>query len=257
MWIYDKLSDRFFCNIPDNILFIDYLYEYEANDSVLSNGKHILPNDIENKFANLEGEWSVLLESLIKRLTVQHNSSALIINDSELSKLRAFINNLIIRNPNMMKLFLTDDNFNSLINKNPNLELYDSIFEELKLGSPEGFYKAVFKRTYFDEKNGLSFLKYIKNMSFVFLKPEKGCFITSDIPIGMSIDIDKEEIETLYFPICPNFAIIFFNEKTVDRNRIRVIEEKQVKELNRNMFINKECRFVIANNKRILENMII
>ena len=63
----------------------------------------------------------------------------------------------------------------------------------------------------------------------------------------------KEDIKTLYLPFSPNYAIIFFNEKTADRNRIRVIDEKQVEDVqdydsNQFKFINTEDIKILDNN---------
>lgn len=232
------------------------MYEYEATDCVFSNGKHILPNEIENQFADLEGKWSAIIHSLLTKLSIQTNPNAIIIDSCELKELLGFINNILIRSPKALSYFLSEESYNDAIENNVNTELINRIFEELNFGSSEGILKAAYKKRYFDSELGVSYLKYFEKMSFVFLKPKCGKFITGDMPIRMDIDEKNEIVKSLYLPLSPDYAVNFFAEKTKDRNRIRFIEKEQVKELNKYVLCNPESRLIIANNKNELNKVI-
>ncbi len=241
-----------FKTIPRNICFEDYLYEYAANDSVFSNGRHILPNDIENQFAELEGEWSNLIRIILKRLTSQTNSNAIIFKSDELKVFYAFMNNLLARHPIAMAYFLSEEKYQKAIKNNVNVELVKRVFEELKFGSSEGFLKAALEKRYFDQDFGVNYIKYFEKMSFVFLKSESGRFITGDAPIRREIDYENKRYKSIFFPLSPNYAINFFDVKTRDRNRIRLIDEKQVDDLNKYVFAYDENRFIISQDKETL-----
>lgn len=254
--VYDKKDKKYFYSTSKDICYKNYLYEYDADDSLMSNGKHILPNDIENIYAKEEGNYSAFLKVLLKRLNAQINPNAIILNSSEISVLYDFINNLMIRHPNMMDRFLTDKDYShfcNVIEESGTANVLKEIFDGMKLGSPEGFKRSVFKKIYLDSKGsngkGVTFVPYLNEMSFVFLKSETEGFITSDYPIRMAIYEDDDCFDSLYFPLSPKYAINFFNCKTADRNRIRVIDSEMTNKLNVWMLVDEENRLIISNDR--------
>ena len=248
-WIHDKDNSRSFESNPNNVCSENYLYEFESNDCVFSNGKHLLPNSIENKFAELEGDWSKLIQTVLKRLSIQTNPQALIIRKDEREQLYDLINNLLIRNPRIMELFLSDEQIYESIGDCSDFEVLNEMFKTYKFGSTAGFKKSIIKNLYFDKNKGLSYIENFEKMSFVFLKSCEGDFITSDFPIIMDIDFENGEFKTLYFPISTKYAINFFREKTRDRNQIRMINNEQVEDLNNYVYKYKFNRFIISKEK--------
>lgn len=255
--VYDKINKKYIETIPKSICYEKYLYEYEANDSLMSNGKHIMPNDIEKIYADEEGKYSALLDTIINRMDKQINPNALILKSNELDLLRSFVNNLLVRNPVSMKLFLTDEyyeNFIKILKKNGDDEVINDIFKLLELGSPEGFEKAIFKKMYLNTNKSnckvFTLKPYIEEMSFVFLKSESESFITSSFPVRKAIMKDNQDyFDSLYFPLSPKYAINFFHDKTSDRNRIRTIDKEMTNKLNIWMAMDLDNRFLISNKK--------
>lgn len=252
LWVFDKKTKKCFESITRDICYVDYLYEYVANDSAFSNGKHILPNDIENQFAESEGKWAQLVKTVLNKLSIQINPNALIITSKERNELYDFINNLLVRNPKAMAYFLSEEQFQKAFSSISDVEVIDYLFKEANFGDPTGFKKAMYKKLYFDSEKGLSYQGYFENMSYVFLKSESGKFITGDAPIRMDIDYDNECFKSIFFPLSPSYAINFFNVKTADRNRIRLIDENQVNDLNKYVFTYDENRFIISQDKETL-----
>lgn len=262
--VFDKEKQQYFETIPKNICYEIYLYEYEANDSLMSNGKHIMPNDIENVYANEEGKYSALLNTIIDRMDKQINPNALILKSSELDLLSNFVNNLLVRNPVSMKLFLTEDfykNFINILKENGDDEVINDMFKLLGLGSPEGFEKAIGKKMYLDTNKSnckvFTLKPYIEEMSFVFLKSESESFITSNFPVRKEIMKDNQHyFDSLYFPLSPKYAINFFHDKTIDRNRLRTIDKEMTNKLNIWMTMDLDNRFLISNKKENISKVI-
>ena len=180
LYVYDKEKQNYFKATPKDICFEKNLYEYEANNSLLGGGKPILPNDIENIYADEEGKYSALLDTIINRMDEQINPNALILNSDEVDLLCSFVNNLLVRNPLSIKLVLTDDyyeNFTNTLKKSGKDEVINDIFKLLGLGNPESLKKAIFKKIYLDtdksKSKAFTLKPYIKEMSFVFLKSLK------------------------------------------------------------------------------------
>lgn len=257
LYVYDKEKQNYFKATPKDICFEKNLYEYEENNSLLGGGKPILTNDIENIYADEEGKYSALLDTIINRMDKQINPNALILKSNELDLLRSFVNNLLVRNPVSMKLFLTDEyyeNFIKILKKNGDDEVINDIFKLLELGSPEGFEKAIFKKMYLNTNKSnckvFTLKPYIEEMSFVFLKSESESFITSSFPVRKAIMKDNQDyFDSLYFPLSPKYAINFFHDKTSDRNRIRTIDKEMTNKLNIWMAMDLDNRFLISNKK--------
>lgn len=260
--VYDKKNKKIFKTLPKDICFKDYLYEYETIDCKLSNGKHILPNDIENIYAKEEGEYSRLLDGIINKLKILNNSNALILTSNEIALLYDFMNNLIVRHPNSMGFFLSEESYQNFIDDFDGSEMIDKIFSALDLGKTDGFKRAIYKKSYLNTKEykdkGVNYTDYFKDMSFVFLEAEEDEFITGDFPIRYEIpdDDNQEYFKSLYFPISPKYAINFFHEKTVDRNRIRKVDKDLVLKINLFNLFNDESRFIIASNKQNIEKIL-
>lgn len=261
--VYDKKKERFIYPYPKDFCFKNYLYEYEANDSRFSNGKHILQNDIENIYASEEKEYSSWFNTIIKRLDIQTNSSAHILRKNEYEIMLDLVNNFLVRNPALMKMFLSEEYYKEFVritNENGSAELLDKLFHDAGFGSSEGFMRLAFKKSYLDTKNaentGFTLKPYIETMSFVFLKSEEKCFLTSDFPVRMEIPENGDHYESLYMPISPKYAVNFFHNKTADKNMIRIIDEETANELNRWVFLDNYSRYIISNDKnRIIKAM--
>ena len=257
LYVYDKEKQNYFKATPKDICFEKNLYEYEANNSLLGGGKPILPNDIENIYADEEGKYSALLDTIINRMDEQINPNALILNSDEVDLLCSFVNNLLVRNPLSIKLVLTDDyyeNSTNTLKKSGKDEVINDIFKLLGLGNPESLKKAIFKKIYLDtdksKSKAFTLKPYIKEMSFVFLKSESESFITSSFPVRKAIMKDNQDyFDSLYFPLSPKYAINFFHDKTSDRNRIRTIDNEMTKKLNIWMAMDLDNRFLISNKK--------
>lgn len=262
LYVYDKEKQNYFKATPKDICFEKNLYEYEANNSLLGGGKPILPNDIENIYADEEGKYSALLDTIINRMDKQINQNALILNSDEVDLLIDFVANLIIRHPKSMDENLTLDNYNDfcdVLNESGAETIISGIFNLLKLGEYEWLNKTIFKKYYLNsnnlENNSFSIKPFIKNMSFVFLKTENSEFVTSNFPAR--IEVSNENIfESIYFPLSPKYAVNFFSSKTSDRNRIRAIDNETTKKLNIWMAVYSCNRLLISNKKENISKVL-
>lgn len=255
LYVYDKEKQNYFEATPKDICFEKNLYEYEENNSLLGGGKPILPNDIENIYADEEGKYSALLDTIINRMDEQINQNALILNSDEVDLLIDFVANLIIRHPKSMDENLTLDNYNDfcdVLNESGAETIISGIFNLLKLGEYEWLNKTIFKKYYLNsnnlENNSFSIKPFIKNMSFVFLKTENSEFVTSNFPARIEITND-DIFDSIYFPLSPKYAVNFFSSKTSDRNRIRTIDKETTNKLNIWMAVDSDNRFLISNKK--------
>lgn len=255
LYVYDKEKQNYFTASPKDICFEKNLYEYEANNSLLCDGKPILPNDIENIYADKEGKYSSLLDTIINCMDKQINTNAIILNSDEVDLLIDFVANLIIRHPKSMDENLTLDNYNdfcSILNESGAEAIISDVFNLLKLGENEWLNKTIFKKYYLNsselKNNYFSVKPFIENMSFVFLKSENSGFITSNFPVRIEISND-DIFNSIYFPLSPKYAVNFFSSKTSDRNRIRQIDKEMTKKLNIWMAMDLDNRFLISNKK--------
>lgn len=262
LYVYDKEKQNYFEATPKDICFEKNLYEYEENNSLLGGGKPILPNDIENIYADEEGKYSALLDTIINRMDEQINPNALILNSDEVDLLIDFVANLIIRHPKSMDENLTLDNYNDfcdVLNESGAETIISDVFNLLKLGEYEWLNKTIFKKYYLNsnnlKNNSFSIKPFIKNMSFVFLKSENSEFVTSNFPARIEITND-DIFDSIYFPLSPKYAVNFFSSKTSDRNRIRTIDNETTNKLNIWMALYSGNRFLISNKQANIKQII-
>ena len=65
LWVFDREKKEYYHSAPKDICFEKFLYETPWEDANPKLGKYVLENQIEDYFAEKEGEYSSLLRKII------------------------------------------------------------------------------------------------------------------------------------------------------------------------------------------------
>ena len=65
LWVFDRVKEEYYFRTPKEVCYEKYLYETPWKDEEPKLGKFVLENQIENYFADKEGEYSPLLKRII------------------------------------------------------------------------------------------------------------------------------------------------------------------------------------------------
>ena len=255
-WVYEKNSGKIYESNANGICYKNNLYETE-DSGILSDGKYILTNLIENQLSDVDGKNATFIKGIITRLSSQNSTNALILNASEVRETYEFINNLIVRHPIAMSNFLTDEKYKLAYENNKNTNLIKDLFEMLGFGDPESFMKVSFKNTYFDSKGkGVSYINYFETMHHVFLKATNASFITSDFPVRMDLNYENRTFNSIYLPLSSDYAVCLGSKRSSNRNRIVSLNKEMVNNLNKYVLIDGFNTKVVSNSKEQLEDLI-
>lgn len=220
----------------DNICNQSYLYEEIAIDPETGEHMFLYPNEIENSFVPLEGEYATIIRLLLANLDT-HGELRLSADESDI--LKHFIASVIARGP----LFVHLSNYivRTMYDKN------DIWFQQLKEKFPE-FLDGIILSMAANEilkfnihpKNGIlpRVMKgTMDNSKLCILKTDTSVFVTSDSPVvNIYGENNGVEFDLLGMPITPNLFLAFVNSDenipevvSINENEMRFINNKQIR----------------------------
>ena len=234
----------------ENICNQSYLYEEIAIDP--ETGEHIFlyPNEIENSFIPLEGEYATIIRSLLTNLDT-YGEPRLSADESDI--LKHFIASIIARDP----IFVHLSNYivRTMYDKN------DIWFQQLKEKVPEildgivlsMIANKILKLNIHPEEGIL--LRALKatmdNSKLCVIKTDSPVFVTSDSPVvNIYGENDDVEFDLLGMPITPNLFLAFVDSDEnipefviTNENETRLINNRQIR---------KKSKLLISSEKDIL-----
>lgn len=233
--IYNLDQKKFYTQIPKNICFEKNLYETEWENANPKLGRYVLPNSIENEFCKYEGEFAMLLQTIIGVCTSEQNSNALILHAREREVFLRFVVNLLVRNPLNMDLLALSE-IPEEVKCSDEMILLRNIMHELGFGGADSIYLAAQKKAILTDEIEGSFpqlcAEHFKKICFTFFYAQSNEFITSDIPVCLGNDytISDEDKTCLYLALSPRVAVLFgnYNAPKRTKNRMIKIESKYV-----------------------------
>jgi len=263
VWCYDRFKERIYACNPRDIACENYLYETRWEDANPKLGEFVLPNQMEKKFAEKEGEYSKLLQKIISICSNPQNKEALICSKEEKGVLASFISNMLLRNPWSMKEVDLDCVTDGIMDVEE-IKTIDMMLQLMKLGGTKSLVKFASKMVWLDENFDGSIQQESKkdllSVKYSILKAEKEQFVTSSYPVLGGIDeMSEEKNKVIYFPLHPLFALIYCNTIPYkSQNRIALVSEDEVEFCNKQYFkLNKEqARLIFTKEKKMLEQYI-
>ena len=222
----------------DNICCRSYLYDQIAIDPDSKTHVFAAPNEIENSFIELEGEYATIISKIKNAL---RDSDEFELARVEIDKLRQFMSSLLFRNPVFVHLsnYIIDTQYK---NDPQHIKHVKGIFPDV----PQNVYLSMlaneFLKINIAPDVGLfprALAETMKESQLCIFKAKGSVFVTSDMPV-VNIYGEKDGIEydLLGMPITPELFLAFVD--TVQRvPRIIIIDDNSVKRMNSKQ-INKE-----------------
>ena len=207
----------------DNICCRSYLYDQIAIDPDSKTHIFAAPNEIENSFIELEGEYATIISKIKNAL---RDSDEFELARVEIDKLRQFMSSLLFRNPVFVHLsnYIIDTQYK---NDPQHIKHVKDIFPDVPHIAPDvGLFPRALAET-------------MKESQLCIFKAKGSVFVTSDMPV-VNIYGEKDGIEydLLGMPITPELFLAFVD--TVQRvPRIIIIDDNSVKRMNSKQ-INKD-----------------
>lgn len=235
LYCYDKHSQKRFNAHPADICFRKFGYETKLPEPISGN-KFLLPNDIENMFVPLEGQYNQVLSTIVRKCEANCNGQALICTTEEKEILASMVSNFIIRNPNAVNDCTDEDEIETLIESNEEINSIDKLLREMNLGTAKPFVELAQKRIFFDPKEkgiAKSITDELLKMNLSFFVTENSDFITSDCPVGYNCT--NENMIMARIPLNPKITAVYSisdNSKQF-RNKACKIKNHFVLKLNR------------------------
>ena len=182
LWVFDRIKEEYYFRTPKEVCYEKYLYETLWKDEDPKLGKFILENQIENYFADKEGEYSPLLKRIIDICRNPQNKNALICNHQEKKILASFVANVFVRNPWSLKQIESDLPLEEL-KKNEEIQAIEQVIQIIGFGDIDSLVKAADKRVWLTEEfDGSRLAPRILEMNYTFLVSNGEPFITSSFP---------------------------------------------------------------------------
>ena len=155
-----------------------FLYEQKYQSLTESTEYILAPNEIENDFIDVEGEYVTLVDALIRGV---HEKNTIILKDNEINKIANFMSSLSIRHPLIVHVINSVSEINFRENFS-NLEKLQNRFPDVH----ESFFKAIFAQKNLNRCLKVftqSLAKTTNNSKMVILKAFSSSFIkqTGDI----------------------------------------------------------------------------
>lgn len=215
----------------DNICCRNYLYDQIAIDPESNAHIFAAPNEIEDSFIALEGEYATIISKLKAALLSWDDFE---LSTQEIGKLKDFLSLLVWRNPIFVHISkcITDRLYNQdpeyiedIRNKfpdiPPNLVISYLANENLKM------YLSI---------STLAMAETMKDAQICILKTQDSLFVTSDMPV---VNLYGEEHGIKYdlmgMPIAPNLFLTFIDTDypvpkvtTIDDSKVKRINGRQV-----------------------------
>ena len=233
--VYDRVEQKFLSPFPKNICCSKFLYETPWEDTKINLGKHVLCNNIENKFSEYESDYSTLIRRLLNICDPCKNRNALICSHEDREKLISLVVNLFVRNPWVMELFEMD-NISEDLNSHPLTIAVRELMDAMGFGGADSLMKYSVKWAYLleHEEGGLvkDFKQEIAKLNFTFYYSASGKFITSSCPSCFGYLKNGQAVAHL--PLSPN-VVVCFGKDIVQRNtnnRMCLINDDEAMDLN-------------------------
>lgn len=266
LWVYDRLKEKVFSNVPQNICWNEWLYEtpWEAANPEL--GKFVLHNKIEDEFSRLEGKCNTVLKRIIDICKEPHNKNALICNAEEKKVLTKLVVNMLLRNPWSLKQADVDE-LSVGVMKDKEIQSISQLFRDIGFGSAKSLIKAANKKVWLDEEFPESapqqLVSELLGLNFSILSSDKTSFVTSNFPVLYNTYDTEDGIthfQMIYMPLHPHFAVLYTNNPIAKSYRNRLVFLPDI-EINRmNQFYLKssveQTRFIISNKKFTLKALV-
>ena len=207
----------------DNICCRSYLYDQIAIDPDSKTHVFAAPNEIENSFIELEGEYATIISKIKNAL---RDSDEFELARVEIDKLRQFMSSLLFRNKNDPQHIKHVKDIFPDVPQNVYLSMLANEFLKMNIAPDVGLFPRALAET-------------MKESQLCIFKAKGSVFVTSDMPV-VNIYGEKDGIEydLLGMPITPELFLAFVD--TVQRvPRIIIIDDNSVKRMNSKQ-INKD-----------------
>ncbi len=262
LWVYDRVKEKYYFQTPKEVCYENYLYETPWEDENPKLGRFVMQNQIENYFADKEGEYSLLLKRIIDICRNPQNKNALICNHEEKEMLASFVANIFVRNPWSLKQIESDLPLEEL-KKNEEIQAIEQVMQIMGFGDIDSLVKAADKRVWLTEEfDGSRLAPHILDMNYTFLVSNGEPFITSSFPAIYEL-CDTEERglmpSNIYLPVHPQIALLYNGTiPKIKSNRLKTVGGEIVHDLN-NVYLKsdvEQMRFLIARDKESLRTVI-
>lgn len=267
IWVYNRIDNELFHNIPENICIKKFVYETQWENASEQLGKYVFFNDLEDFFAEKEKVWGPLIKTLLKRINIDisENKYRLICSRKEKDTLIDFFLCTYFRNPSALQ-DVVDYYENVPIEDNKeiveNLNALKKQFDMWGFGSPKSLLQHTTKYTAFNsEMKGSPLNVYtneFRNLQLCFIGTKDCTFITSSFP---TIFMEDDDNHSQYYilPISPSVALLFTNDSLWRdrRNKITIIRDDQVSRINMRYTDYGEdvAQFLIAKDREKLDSL--
>lgn len=241
---------------PNDVCFKEYVYELE---SLIPNQKFLLPNEIEKMFCSLEGEYSLVLQSIVNKCLQNSNGISLICSSKEKEVFASMVSNFISRNFLAVDSFVDDKTTQDLLDNNQEVIEIDNLLRELKIGDAKPFVELAQKKLFLSPtEDGVakSIMDSLLKMNLSFFVTDTENFITSDCPVGYNCT--PNELLMARIPLSTKVMAVYSSSDISRqfRNRARLIERRFVKKLNRDYLNWGIPKMLIAKSKKDISSLI-
>ena len=256
LWVYNKKECRSFKCSPEDICVKNNLYETHWQTDKNLRGEYLLRNHLEKRLSEKEGEYAVLVKSLLTRCLNIFPSFELSLSAEEENILFSFIANLYCRHPWYIK-HQSEEIRKIDCERIPELAAFRKLIGILGMGDIGTYVEAATKIATVDDSLGAgpasSAKKRLSQMEYCIFATHGIPFITSDFPLLCGFAPTEDTIFTsIHFPFHPCFAVAFFDPNVHPqlypwKKRLQVISDDFVIKLNRQFSNDNElCNFLIA-----------
>ena len=216
-------------------------------------GKYVLRNQIEDTLCDREGEWSPLVDRILKICRAESNRNALVCSTKEKRMLAEFVANLILRNPWTIQ-FARLDEIEEAKELKETKQISD-LLDQLGIGKIDSTLEFINKSNYFNNEYGdqklLADELFEMKMSFIY--NEKNDFLTSSYPVFCGVRNGEEKTVEVLFPLAPDVMVLygFEDAKKVRRNRVGYNSNLSIglKYLYASAYSSSKARFLIGRRK--------
>lgn len=260
-WYDDKINKLYGLNLTYDTIkqyttkqccYAKDLYEYgKIKDN------YLCFNEMEKYYGIIETQMGQWYKKIIPILQNKNNTNALILTKEEKTLVQNFIILTYIRNPlfdttdfdrdlcniefaeliSILNTMFNSDNWNELLTNMLKQEQSKIVYSKDNIIAGN-YYRKV--------------LECFENV-YVFILKSNNKFITSDNPVSIGQD-------GIYFPLCPEFAILYVNKESYNKNQI--IKPNKITILNDNdvmlfnsFYLKHRNTYLYSCDKTILEEL--
>lgn len=219
----------------EDICFRNFLYDQIAVDP--DSGVHIsvAPNEIENSFIELEGEYSTVVSKIKHYVKISNDFELTLLETGVLNK---FMTSLMFRNPIFIDIINTFVNLRYAKNSEY-IKYVKSLFADIPPNIFISLLANDILKMFISPDLGLFphiMAESMKDFQFCVLKTESSAFITSTMPIvNIYGEYNKSKYDLLGMPITPHLFVAFVESVyripkvvTIDACNVSHINSRQV-----------------------------